>query len=106
MGAKPCVRMLLGGAGFSGLGVAFMFPADAQPEREVPHTHGGSPRHPLSSLPGGRAPPEVFRENRLTRESPRAFRRGGFSLESFAKNGGVAVKRCPKTAFRHFSNKA
>ena len=79
MGAKPCVRMLLGGAGFSGLGVAFMFPADAQPEREVPHTHGGSPRHPLSSLPGGRAPPEVFRENRLTRESPRAGRRGGFS---------------------------
>ena len=84
--------MLLGGAEFLGLGAAFMFPADAQPEREVPHTHGGSPRHPLSSLPGGRAPPEVFRENRLTRESPRAFRRGGFSLESFAKNGGVAVK--------------
>ena len=56
--------MLLGGAEFLGLGAAFMFPADAQPEREVPHT----------------------------RRVPPAGRRGGFSPESFAKNGGVAVK--------------
>lgn len=79
MGRKPCVRMLLGGAEFPGLGAAFMFPADAQPEGEVPHTHGGSPVIPFLP-PRRRAPPEVPPPGTGSiRKRPRAKKRGAFS---------------------------
>ena len=69
------------------LDTAFMFPADAQPEREVPHIWRLPPSS-LSSLSGGRAPPEVPPEDRFDpQKAPRRKARG-----LFAKKYGNIVK--------------
>ena len=61
------------------LDTAFVFPADAQPEGEVPHIWRLPPSS-LSSLSGGRAPPEVPGRRQADPQPPRAvLARGGFA---------------------------
>lgn len=87
--------MLLGGAEFLGLGAAFMFPADAQPEREVPHTHGGSPP-PSPFLPPRRARPAGRPvKNRSFPKGP-APKARGLKLPEGGKNtpgGGMDLRK-------------
>ena len=82
--------MLLSGAEFLGLGSAFMFPADAQPEGEVPHTRRLPPPS-LSSLSGGRAPPEVPPNQANPQKPPAPPAQGAFHRRPPAKESGNVV---------------
>lgn len=94
MGRKPCVRMLLGGAEFPGLGAAFMFPADAQPEGEVPHTRRLS-RHPFPPSPAARPAGGPPGDRLDPQKAPRQKARGLFAnkRETIVKahNAGVCI---------------